>query len=61
MGEGGYAVAYKSKDLIQNDICVIKKMNLESFSEYAKQGAIKEAEMMRKLKQENIIAFRKVF
>jgi len=35
VGEGGYAVAYKAYDLDNKDICVIKKMNLETFSDYA--------------------------
>lgn len=61
VGEGGYAVAYKAYDLDNKDICVIKKMNLETFSEYAKEGAIKEAVMMKKLRCKNIIGFRKVF
>ena len=43
IGEGGYAVAYKATDLKTNTACVIKKMNLEGFSEYEQDSCLGEA------------------
>ena len=34
IGEGGYAVAYKAYCLKTNSVCVIKKMNLQTFNSY---------------------------
>ena len=61
IGEGGYAVAYKATDLKTNTSCVIKKMNLEGFSEYEQESCLGEARRLSQLSNKHIIGFRDVF
>ena len=34
IGRGGFAIAYKAQDLQANEVCVIKKMDLQKFRVY---------------------------
>jgi serine/threonine protein kinase len=55
LGRGSYGVVYKVQCLLDNNIYVIKKMELKHMKEKQQKESWKEAMILKKVSHENII------
>lgn len=60
IGEGTYGVVYKAEDNLHNNrLVALKKIRLESEEEGIPSTAIREVSILRELKHENIVQYKK--
>jgi NIMA (never in mitosis gene a)-related kinase len=57
LGRGSYGVVFKVKSLIDNNIYVMKRLDLKHMKEKAQKEAWKEAMILKKLNHPNIIRY----
>jgi NIMA (never in mitosis gene a)-related kinase len=61
LGRGSYGIVYKVKSKIDNNIYVIKKLNLTHMNEKSQQESWKEALILKKLNHKHIITYHTSF
>lgn len=55
LGRGSYGTVYKVESLINKQIYVIKKIDISNLNMKKRKDALKEVQILRKIRHENII------
>lgn len=61
MGEGAFGKAYLVKRKADNELLVIKEMNIDHMTQQEKSETIKEAQILKNLNHPNIVKFVEVY
>lgn len=57
LGRGSYGTVYKVESLINKQIYVIKKIDISNLNMKKRKDALKEVQILRKIRHENIIRY----
>ena len=57
LGRGSFGTVYKAESLLNNRECVLKKIDINNLKEKHRKNAIKEVEILKKVRHENIIKY----
>ena len=57
LGRGSYGTVYKAESLLNNKECVLKKIEINNLKPKHRKNAVKEVEILKKVRHENIIKF----
>lgn len=57
LGRGSFGTVYKAESLINNKECVLKKIDINSLKPKDRKNAVKEVEILKKVRHENIIKY----
>lgn len=57
LGRGSYGTVYKAESLLNNRECVLKKIDINNLKEKHRKNAVKEVEILKKVRHENIIKY----
>ena len=58
LGKGGFGEVYKCRDTVSNEICAVKKIELEKMNPNQKAKTLVEIDIMKQLNHPNIIQFK---
>eukprot|EP00928_Gymnodinium_smaydae_P070891 TRINITY_DN54633_c0_g1_i1.p1 TRINITY_DN54633_c0_g1~~TRINITY_DN54633_c0_g1_i1.p1 ORF type:complete len:454 (+),score=98.61 TRINITY_DN54633_c0_g1_i1:76-1362(+) len=61
LGQGTFGKAFLTRDLSNNELCVMKQVRVEKMDAKARDTAIREAVALRKIRHPNVVGFRQVF
>lgn len=57
LGRGSFGTVYKAESLLNNKECVLKKIDINSMKVKDRKNAIKEVEILKKVRHNNIIKY----
>ena len=57
LGRGSFGTVYKAESLLNNKECVLKKIEINNLKHKHRKDAIKEVQILKKVRHENIIKY----
>jgi len=61
LGQGSFGKAFLARDLSNNDLVVMKQVQVEKMDAKARDTAVREAVALRRVQHPNVVRFREVF